>query len=71
VLAELAPQMGLTAVERTVRTEELATADEAFLTSALLGVMPLTEVDGLPVGTGGPGPISSGLRAELEEVFSQ
>ena len=68
VLAELAPRMGLTAVERQVRTEELATADEAFLTSALLGVMPLTEVDGLPVGTGEPGPISSGLRAELEEA---
>ncbi|CAN5808454.1 branched chain amino acid--2-keto-4-methylthiobutyrate aminotransferase [soil metagenome] len=69
VLAELAPRMGLTAVERPVRTEELAKADEAFLTSALLGVMPLTEVDGLPVGTGGPGPISSGLRAELEEIL--
>jgi branched-chain amino acid aminotransferase len=71
VLAKLAPPMGLTAVERPVRTEELATADEAFLTSALLGVMPLTEVDGLPVGTGGPGLISSGLRAELEEVLSR
>jgi branched-chain amino acid aminotransferase len=69
VLAELAPQMGLTVVERPVRTEELASADEAFLTSALLGVMPLIEVDGLPVRTGGPGPISSDLRAELEEVL--
>ncbi len=69
VLAELAPQMGLTVVERPVHTEELATADEAFLTSALLGVMPLTEVDGLSVGTGAPGPISSGLSAELEEVL--
>jgi branched-chain amino acid aminotransferase len=69
VLAELASQMGLTVVERTVRAGELATADEAFLTSALLGVMPLAEVDGLSVGTGRPGPISSGLRAELEEVL--
>ncbi len=69
VLAELAPQMGLTVVERPVRTEELATSDEAFLTSALLSVMPLTEVDGLPVGTGVPGPISSGLRAKLEEAL--
>ena len=66
VLARLASQMGLTAVERPVRPEELAAADEAFLTSALLGVMPLTEVDGLPVGTGEPGPVSSGLRVGLE-----
>ena len=69
VLAELAPRMGLTAVERPVRTDEFATVDEAFLTSALLGVMPLTEVDGLPVGAGGPGPVSSGLRTELEEIL--
>jgi branched-chain amino acid aminotransferase len=69
VMAELAPQMGLTVVERPVRTEELAKADEAFLTSALLGVMPLTEVDGLSVGTGEPGPISSDLRAKLKEVL--
>ncbi len=69
VLAELAPQMGLTVVERPVRTEELAKADEAFLTSALLGVMPLTEVDGLSVGTGEPGPISSDLRAKLKGVL--
>jgi branched-subunit amino acid aminotransferase/4-amino-4-deoxychorismate lyase len=68
VLAELAPQMGLTVVERPVRTEELVKADEAFLTSALLGVMPLTEVDGLSVGTGEPGPISSGLRGGLERI---
>ncbi len=66
VLAELAPQMGLSAIERPVRPEELTAADEAFLTSALLGVMPLTEVDGLPVGTGEPGPVSSGLRVKLE-----
>jgi branched-chain amino acid aminotransferase len=69
VLAELAPQMGLIVVERTVRAGELATVDEAFQRSALPGVMPLTEVDGLSVGTGRPGPISSGLRAELEEVL--
>ncbi|HEV8177531.1 MAG TPA: aminotransferase class IV, partial [Gemmatimonadales bacterium] len=70
VLAELAPRMGLTVAERAVRPEELAAAEEAFLTSALLGIMPLTEVDGSPVGTGGPGPTSSGLRMELERVWS-
>ena len=57
VLVELAPQVGLTVVERTVRTEVLATADAALLTSALLGVMPLTEVDGLSSGTEDPGHI--------------
>ncbi len=31
--------------------EELDAAEEGFLTSALVGIMPLTEVDGSPVGT--------------------
>lgn len=70
VLDELAPRMGLTVAERAVRPEELAAADEAFLTSALLGVMPLTGVNGSPVGAGEPGAVSSGLRAELEKAWS-
>jgi len=70
VLAELAPRMGLTVAERAVRPEELAAAEEAFLTSALLGIMPLTGVNGFPVGTGEPGPVSSGLSVELEKAWS-
>jgi branched-subunit amino acid aminotransferase/4-amino-4-deoxychorismate lyase len=50
-------------VERKVRPQELRAADEVFLTNALLGILPLTEVDALPIGTGEPGPISTNLRA--------
>jgi len=71
VMAELAPRMGLTVAKRAARPDVMsAAAEEAFLTSALLGVMPLTEVDELSVGTGEPGPISSDLRAELEKASS-
>ncbi len=42
---------GADRAERAVRPEELDAAEEGFLTSALLGIMPLTEVDGSPVGT--------------------
>ena len=62
VTAELAPRVGLEVVERKVRPQELRAADEVFLTSALLGILPLTEVDALPIGTGEPGPISTKLR---------
>ncbi len=61
VAAELAPRAGLEVVERAVRPEELRAAEEVFLTNALLGIVPLTEVDGLPIGTGGPGSISAEL----------
>ena len=66
VAAELAPRAGLEVVERAVRPEELRAAEEVFLTNALLGIVPLTEVDGLPIGTGGPGSISAELIADLE-----
>ncbi len=70
VMAELAPRMGLTVAKRAARPDEMSAAEEAFLTSALLDVIPLTEVDWLSVGTGEPEPISSDLRAELESALS-
>jgi hypothetical protein len=68
--AELAPRVGLEVVERAVRSEGLRVADEVFLTNALMGFVPLTEVDALPIGTGIPGPVSLRLRAELERLES-
>ena len=47
--------------------DELRGADEAFLTSAARGVLPVTAVDGAPVGSGLPGPVTSRLR-ELYQV---
>ena len=71
VATELAPQVGVDVVKRVVRPEELHAASEGFLTSALLGIMPLTEVDGLPIGTSAPGSVSLGLRAELEKLWAR
>lgn len=68
VLGELAPQAGLSLDERPIRPGELATAHEAFLTSTLLGIMPLTHVDGRQVGEGTPGPVARELGARLEHL---
>jgi branched-chain amino acid aminotransferase len=68
VIETLAPRLGLFVEERRVRPEELAEAGEALLTSALLGVAPLVEVDGRKVGAGGPGPVLQMLAAALEET---
>jgi branched-chain amino acid aminotransferase len=57
VTAELAPRVGLEVVERKVRPQELRAAEEAFLTNALMGIVPLIEVDAMPIGTGEPGPV--------------
>ena len=72
VVLELARGQGIPCRERAVRPEELAEATEAFLTSSLLEVMPLTRVDGRPVGSGGAGKMSLRLLASyLERVEAE
>lgn len=47
--------------------DDLAAADEVFLTSTAGGIMPVTRVDGQPVGPGEPGPVSTRLRTLFDE----
>ncbi|MBI3616860.1 MAG: aminotransferase class IV family protein [Candidatus Omnitrophica bacterium] len=47
---------------RALTAADLFNADEAFVTNALLGIMPLTGLDKQPIGTGNPGPVTSRLR---------
>jgi D-alanine transaminase len=58
----LAAARGLPIVERSVSTAELMSADELFITAATALVMPIVRVDGMPIGSGEPGPISVALR---------
>ncbi|MEM9425677.1 MAG: D-amino-acid transaminase [Pseudomonadota bacterium] len=48
--------------ERSFTLDEAKAADEAFITSASTFVMPVVEIDGVPLGTGRPGPIAGRLR---------
>jgi D-alanine transaminase len=58
----LAAENGLEVDERLFTVEEAHAADEAFLTSASMLVMPVVSVDGRPVGTGKPGLLTRRLR---------
>lgn len=62
VVIEIAPQAGLTVRERQVAPETLSGAEEAFLTGSVMGIMPLTRLDGAPIGSGRPGPKATLLR---------
>lgn len=55
---ELCEQLQLRCEVRPVKADELAEADEIFLTSTAGGVMPITTLDGRAVAGGKPGPIS-------------
>ena len=48
--------------ERSFKIEEAQDAVEAFITSASNYVMPVVEIDGVPVGDGKPGPVVRRLR---------
>ncbi|MFT4701135.1 MAG: D-alanine transaminase [Yoonia sp.] len=48
--------------ERSFSIAEAQAADEAFITSASTFVMPVVEIDAMPIGSGTPGPISARLR---------
>lgn len=54
----LAEALDLSAVETPLQRDDLARADEAFLTNSLMGVRPLIKVDDRPVGVGEPGPVT-------------
>lgn len=58
---EIAPSFGLDAECRPLAAGELAQADEIILTSSAGGIMPVTTLDGKPVGSGSPGEISKKL----------
>jgi len=61
-LLDLAKSTGIKLAERSFTLDEARTADEAFLTSSSSFVVPVTRIDGKPVGTGKPGPITQRLR---------
>ena len=67
-LMRVAASLQMRVEERAFTMEDAQGADEAFVTSASAFVMPVVELDGTPVGTGAPGPVSLRLReAYLEE----
>ena len=59
----LAASCGIAIEERSVTTAELLSADELFITAATAFVMPIVRVDGVAIGDGLPGPITTRLRA--------
>ncbi len=60
---EMAQSLGIAVELRPLPAHELRSADEAFLSSSGGGVLPVTRVDGRPIGTGEPGPVTARLLA--------
>ncbi len=55
---ELCAEEKISAAAGVVTVDDLRAADEIFITSTAGGVIPVTQLDGKPVGDGGPGPLN-------------
>ena len=61
---ELAAEAGQPAEEGRLTADELTSAQEVLVTSTAGGIMPVTVIDGKPVGDGAPGPLTLRLREQ-------
>jgi branched-subunit amino acid aminotransferase/4-amino-4-deoxychorismate lyase len=68
VVLELAGQLGITCAAAELRLEDVLDADEAFTSSTPYCLMPVTRLNGEPLGDGHPGPIFGKLMAAWNEL---
>jgi D-alanine transaminase len=66
---ELARAHGLAYEERAVTEAELRGADELMLSSSTKELLPITRLDGKPVGNGKPGPLHARLHALYQDYI--
>jgi branched-chain amino acid aminotransferase len=66
-VTEIAADLQVKCEIRRIRAEELAEADEIFISSTAGGIAPVTVFGGRPVGTGRPG----ALTARLIDIYWQ
>lgn len=70
VVLRLARENGILVEEGEWPPEILAQAEEAFITGTVKKVMPVTSLDGRPIGNGKPGPVTRTLIRLYEDVLS-
>jgi branched-chain amino acid aminotransferase len=65
---DLARQAGIIVAEETLTRHDVYAACEMFLTGTGAEIIPVTKVDGRPIGTGSPGPVTRRLREKYHEL---
>jgi D-alanine transaminase len=63
VVLELAQRAGVAVKEQPVTEAELYVSEEVMLTGTTIEVLPVARVNGRPIGTGAPGPVTQLLMA--------
>lgn len=68
---ETAAAAGIPAREDRVTRRDLSRAEEVFLTSTTLELLPVRDVDGVPIGDGRPGPLTARLHAGYRALVTR
>jgi D-alanine transaminase len=68
-IQELCERLGVPFKVARLSQDEVATADELMLSAATREILPITSLDGQPVGNGKPGPIYARLRAGYDAAI--
>ena len=64
---EVARGGGVAVNYEPLKRDQLETIDEAFITSSSRGVVPVVQIDKVPVGKGSPGPLTRRLSAAYDQ----
>ncbi|MBI4743643.1 MAG: aminotransferase class IV [Actinobacteria bacterium] len=71
IVIKLAKELSLEVEERSIKKEEIFTADECFLTNSLMEVMPVTSVNFQKIGKGCVGEVTELLSAGYKRLVNE
>ena len=71
LIEEICARQGIAFELRRISQDEVRNADEVLLSSATKEVLPVTQLDGQPVGSGQPGPVYARLYAGYQEAKAE
>lgn len=68
LVLELAKEDGISVEERVISLTEFKAANEIFLTGTTIEILPVVKVDGAPLSSGLPGPVTSTLMNRFQSL---
>jgi len=69
-IIQVARDMGYEVIESQITRAQLYTADEVWMTGTAAEIVPVTSIDGKPVGNGKIGEVSSKIHARFSDIAS-
>ncbi|HIA72400.1 MAG TPA: branched-chain-amino-acid transaminase [Phycisphaerales bacterium] len=71
VMEDIAPAIGLTVQERTIKLDEVLGADEVFLTGTAAEIIGVSHIDDIVIGAGKVGKITHALEDQFRKMVSE